>query len=46
MKPRNTKITRSPEALCRAVVVFVLYFICLNGFLVYFYKGSTSMAFT
>ena len=39
-------ITRSPEALCRAVVVFALYFRFLNEFFLYFYKCSTSMAFT
>ena len=31
-------LTRSPEALCRAVIVFVLYFRCLNEFFYIFIK--------
>ena len=38
--------TRSPEALCRAVIFYVLYFYIYIFFLLYFYKSSTSMAFT
>ena len=39
----TTKKARSLKALCRAV--FVLYFRCLNEFLLYFYKGFNFYGF-
>ena len=38
--------TRSPRTLCRVVFLFFVYFKCCSDFLLYFYKCSTSMAFT